>query len=323
MLNLLIPVLADEGILDHVVDHPQVFWHNTAIITNHMILIALTAVIMVLVLPWAASTYRDGKQVATGTRNLIEAILVFLREEVCRPVLGDETDRFMPFLWTLFFFILINNILGLLPISALTSFFWPHTFPDGTPRAPLGGAATANPYVTGALALVAFIMMQISGIRANGPVNYLKHFLGGAPWYMFIIMIPVEFIGMLVKPFALAIRLFANISAGHILVAVLTGFVTMAFASLNPGGATGVSLIVVAGSTAIMCLETFVAFLQAYIFMFLTCLFIGLLVVHEHEHKPEEGGHHDEKHEPLGGGDLTDAAEIPDAAREAGARMAG
>jgi len=212
----------------------------------------------------------------------------------------------------------------LLPISAITGFFWPKgVLPNGVDRAPLGGTATANIYVTAALAIVAFVVMQISGIRANGIVNYAKHFLGGAPWYMAMIMIPVEIIGMLVKPFALAIRLFANMSAGHILMAVLIGFVATGFAALGVGGGAGLSVAVVVGSTAIMCLETFVAFLQAYIFTMLTCLFIGLLVVHEHEHKHDEGGHHDESHGAVGGGDLTDGEEIPDAPRQAAAHMAG
>ncbi len=323
MYYSLAPILAEESPIDHVVDHPQFFWHNTPIITNHMILMATAAVIMLLVFPWMARVYRDGKQVATGGRNLVEAIIVYLREDVCRPVLGAETDRFMPYLWTTFFFILTNNILGLLPLSALTAFFWHGTLPNGAPRFPLGGTATSNLCVTGSLAIIAFIVMQISGIRANGLSNYLKHFLGGAPWYMAWVMIPVEFIGMLVKPFALAIRLFANMSAGHILLAVLIGFVATGFESLGRGGGTALSVAIVLGSTAIMCLETFVAFLQAYIFTLLTCLFIGLLVVHEHEHKPGEGGHHNEDHEAVGGGDLTDGEQIPDAPRQAGAHMAG
>jgi F-type H+-transporting ATPase subunit a len=309
MLYSITPILAAESPMDHVVDHPQIFLHNTAIVTNHMIMLALAAIIMLLVFPWLASVYRDGKQVATGTRNFVEAIVVFLRESVCRPVLGKETDRFMPFLWTMFFFILTNNILGLLPISSLTAFFWPKgTLPNGAERVPLGGTATADLYVTGALALVAFIMMQISGLRANGLANYLKHFLGGAPVYMAPIMILVEFVGMLVKPFALAIRLFANMSAGHILMAVLIGFVVSGFSALGTGGGTLLAIVVVLGSTAVMCLETFVAFLQAYIFTMLTCLFIGMLVVHEHQH---------------GAGEHDAGEDISDANLQAGMHMAG
>jgi F-type H+-transporting ATPase subunit a len=324
MLQLIPPILAEENLLDHVVDHGQIYWHASAIVTNHMIMMAIAAILMLLIFPWITSVYRTTDQVATGTRNLFETILIYMREEVFRPALGDETDHFTPFLWTLFFFILFNNLLGLLPISALTSFFWPKgMLPDGTERAPLGGTATTDIYVTGALALIAFFTMQASGIRANGLREYLKHFLGGAPAYMCVIMIPVEFLGMLVKPFALAVRLFANMNAGHILVAVLTSFVAAGIAAIGYTGGTALSLAVVAGTTAIMFLELFAAFLQAYIFSFLTCLFISMLVVHEHHHKEGEGGHHDEMHGALGGGDLTDGAEIPDATRQAGAHMAG
>src|SRR5690606_2259515 len=128
-----------------------------------------------------------------------------------------------------------------------------------------------------------------------------------------------EIMGMLVKPVALAIRLFANMTAGHTLVAVLISFTTMA-AAVGTGALIGIGIPVVLGTVAIMLLEVFVALLQAYIFTFLTCLFIGQLVIHDEEHHE---GPHDEAHEPVGSGDLTDYAKLPDAARQAGARMAG
>jgi F-type H+-transporting ATPase subunit a len=236
-------------------------------------------------------------------------------------VLGEETDRFMPYLWTLFFFILFNNLLGLLPLEPITGPIV--RIISGDPHAhAVYGTATANIWVTGTLAFLSWLVIQVSGIRANGLVNYCKHFLGGAPWYMAAVMIPVEIMGMFVKPVALAIRLFANMTAGHILLAVLAGFTGTA-AGIGVGALIGIGIPVVLGSVAIMCLETFVAFLQAYIFTFLTSLFIGQLVVHEHEHHEGEGGHHDEAHEAVGGGDLTDYEKLPDAPRQAGAHMAG
>lgn len=319
-----IPILAAENPIQDVVDHGQLFIGHTAIVTNHMILMLIVAGLMLLIFPWLTKEYRSGNLVPTGTRNFFEAILMYLREEVIRPVLGNETDRFVPFLWTLFFFILFNNLLGLLPIGAITAFFWPKgELPNGQERYPILGAATADIYVTGGLAIVAFFVMQINGIRANGLGKYLAHFTGGAPIYMAPLMIPVEIIGMFVKPFALALRLFANMNAGHVLLAVLIGFVATGLASLGTGAGLALSIPIVAGATAIMCLELFVAVLQAYIFMFLTCLFIGQLVVHEHDPEHDEGGHHDESHGVIGGGDLTDADKFPDAARQAGAHMAG
>lgn len=280
-------LLAASDPIAHVADR-TLFHSGWLVVTNHMVMLVLAALLMLIVFPLITRPYREGWLVPTGTRNLFEAILMYLREDVVRPVLGDDTDRFIPFIWTLFFFILFNNLLGLLPLEALTGLiFAGHGF---------GGTATANIYVTATLAIVAFLVIQVSGIRANGPVKYLSHFLGGAPIYMAPVMVVVEFIGMLVKPFALCIRLFANMSAGHIMLAVLVGFVAAAASAMGTAGGIAVGIPVVLGSTAIMCLELFVAFLQAYIFAFLTSLFIGQLVVHEHEEHHEEGAHHGEGH---------------------------
>ncbi len=314
--------LAAASPLTHVIDHPIITndsgWY---LLTNHMVMMSLAALLMLIIFPLITRPYRDGEHVPTGTRNFFEAIMMFIRNDVAKPVLGDETDRFIPYLWTLFFFILFNNLLGLLPLEPITGPLV--RMVSGNPHAhAIYGTATANIYVTGTLAFVAWVVIQLAGIRANGLKEYSKHFLGGAPLYMAPIMVIVEIMGMIVKPVALAIRLFANMTAGHILVAVLTGFTTTA-AALGLGALIGIGIPVVLGATAIMLLEVFVAFLQAYIFTFLTALFIGQLVVHEHEHHAEEGGHHDEAHESLGGGDLTDYDELPQAARSAGSHMAG
>ena len=311
-------ILAQANPLEHVLDKPVVlteggFW----IISNNVINLFLSGALMLLIFPRITRDYREGKHIPTGTRNFFEAILVYVREEIARPILGDETDRYIPFLWTLFFFILFNNLLGLIPIDVLTGWFMKPIH-----RHPLGGTATANIWVTGALAIIAFSVWQVNGIRANGLANYLKHFTGGAPLYMAPLMIPLEILGMFVKPFALAIRLFANMIAGHTVLAVLLMFTGMAF---EAGAAIGwgISIVVVLAGTAMMCLELFVAFLQTYIFVFLTTMFLGQLVIHEHEHHEGEGGHHDEPHSKIGSGDLTDSAQIPDAARQAGTHMAG
>jgi F-type H+-transporting ATPase subunit a len=137
-------------------------------------------------------------------------------------------------------------------------------------------------------------------------------------------MIIVEVIGMFVKPFALAIRLFANMVAGHVLLAVLIGFVGLAYANLGPVGGTVVGIVSVVGATAIMCLEVFVAFLQAYLFTFLTALFIGQLVVHEHDdhHDEHDHAHHGKDDMSLGGGDMIDH-KVPAPERHAAAQLAG
>jgi F-type H+-transporting ATPase subunit a len=320
----MISILAASSPLDHVLDTPQIYGHGAHGVwwlTNHMIMMCIAALLMLIVFPILTRRYRSGELIPTGTRNFFEAIMLFVRNDVAKPVLGDDADRFMPFLWTLFFFILFNNLLGLLPLEPITGPIMRALF--GEHAHAVYGTATANIWVTGALALTSFIVIQVSGVRANGLGNYLKHFLAGAPWYMAPVMVPVEILGMFVKPVALAIRLMANMTAGHILLAVLAGF-TAAAAAAGYGALAGIGFAVVVGSVAIMVLELFVAFLQAYIFTFLTALFIGQLVVHEHdEHHGSEGGHHDEAHEPVGGGSLMDHARLPDAARQAGTHMAG
>jgi F-type H+-transporting ATPase subunit a len=317
-------LLAAGSPLDHVLDHPIIVHNGWYLLTNHMIMIGVAAVLMLIIFPLITRPYRNNDLVPTGTRNFFEAIMVYIRNDVVKPVLGDDTDRFIPFLWTLFFFILFMNLLGLLPLDALQAWFVSYDPITGRPNFyAIYGTATANLGVTGALAIFSFILWNIAGIRANGIGTWAHHFLGGAPWYMAPVMVPVEILGMFVKPFALSIRLMANMTAGHVLVAVLISMAGAAFKAMGTGGGIGVTIPVVLGTTAIMMLELFVAFLQAYIFTFLTTLFIGQLVVHEHEHHEDEGGHHDEAHESVGGGDLTDYAKLPADARHAGTHMAG
>jgi F-type H+-transporting ATPase subunit a len=304
LLTTFSPLAAGDP-LDHVVDHAIIvteggWW----ILTNHMVILFLAALLMVIIFPLITRPYKNNDLVPTGARNFFEAIMMFLRNDVVRPVLGDQTDRFMPFLWTLFFFILFNNLIGLLPLDVLTI---PLANMMGLAHS-IYGTPTANIWVTATLALIAFMMIQYSGIRANGIVNYSKHFLGGAPWYMFPVMVPVELLGMVVKPVALSIRLMANMTAGHVLVAVIVSFTAMA-AGLGWAAVTGIGVPVVLFGVAIMCLELFVAFLQAYIFTFLTTIFIGQMVVHEHD-EHEHHGVHDEASEAVGGGPMGDMAKL-------------
>jgi len=309
--------LAQVSPLEHVVDKPLFARHGVWLLSNNMIGLGISAILMLIIFPLITRAYRRGEHVPTGTRNFFEAMLVYVREEMARPVLGDETDKYIAFLWTLFIFILFNNLLGLLPLDVMTGWFMRpfHLHP-------FAGTATANIWVTGALAALSFVFWQINGIRANGLGTYLKHFTGGAPIWLAPMMVPLEILGMFIKPFALAVRLFANMVAGHTVLAVLLMFTTMAFGASVAFG-WGISIVVVLGSVFMMCLEVFVAFLQTYIFVFLVAMFIGQLVIHEHDPHEGEGGTHDEAHSSVGGGDLTDAAKIPDASRQAGMHMAG
>lgn len=271
-------ILAADNPLSHVVDHKILESNGWWILTNHMIMLCVSALLMLLVFPAMTRRYRSGEWVPTGSRNFFEAILIYLRDDVAKPLLGHATTRYMPYLWTLFFFILFTNLLGLLPLDLLTGKLLGMNHGHG-----IYGTATANFYVTATLAVITFIVVQVSGLVVNGVGGWAKHFLGGAPWYIAPVMIPVEFLGMLIKPFALAVRLAANMTAGHILLAVIIGFVPAAFAALGTAGGFAIGAVSVVSAVAINCLELFVAFLQAYLFTFLTALFISQMVTHEHD----------------------------------------
>ena len=290
-------MLAAGDPIAHVTDKAHlVSEHGLWLLTNHMIIMGVAALLMLLIFPAMTRRYRSGELVPTGTRNLFEAVMIYIRDQIAKPVLGERADTFLPLLWTLFFFILFCNLIGMLPLDVLQAPFYEKL---GLHH-PIYGTPTANPYVTAMLALISFVAIQGFALKANGIGPYLGHFLGGAPWYMAPVMIPVEIIGMLVKPFALFLRLAANMTAGHILLAVLIGFPALAAAGMNSYGAgIAIGIPAVLGAAAISCLELFVAFLQAYLFTFLTALFIGQMAPHEHhEHSSDRSLDHKEPRAP-------------------------
>jgi F-type H+-transporting ATPase subunit a len=191
-----------------------------------------------------------------GIQSFLEPVVLFVRDDIAIPIIGEKKyEKYMPYLLTAFFFILLNNIMGLIP------------FPP-----PFGANVTGNIAVTFVLALCTFIITQFSGNK-----HYWKDIFAapGVPVWLLPIMIPVEVIGIISKPFALMIRLFANITAGHIIVLSLVSLIFI-FKSL---ALAPVSIFFV---IFMDCLELLVAFLQAYVFTLLSTLFIGLAVKEEH-----------------------------------------
>jgi len=216
-----------------------------------------------------------GAMVPTGFANFIELICEYFRNQVAIPILGARhADRFVKYVWSVFFFVLTMNLLGIVPIATILSPWGLH----------LGGTATGNIWVTATLAVTTLVMMVWNGLRFGGTA-YLAHFSPGPIW-LAPLMIPLEVIGLFAKVFALAVRLFANMLAGHVLLAVLVSMILSAGAVLGTVGGIAVAVPVVVGSIAINFLEIFVAFLQAFIFTYLTVVFIGLSVnVHHDEHE--------------------------------------
>ena len=232
--------------------------------TNHMFMVMLASLVLMIGLPLVM---RQKGYVPRGFRNVIETICVYLREDMARPMLKDHTDRYISILWSLFFFILTLNLLGLMPLDKLVFLFIKEEH--------WGGAATANIWITGALATFSFLLFHLAGIRQKGIVHYLATLSPKVPWPMLPFMFVMELLSSFVRLFSLAIRLFANILAGHILIGVLLGFIVI-FKTYMAAGAS------IAMTTLMSLLEVFVAFLQAYIFVFLTTIFIMFAVSDEH-----------------------------------------
>jgi F-type H+-transporting ATPase subunit a len=232
--------------------------------TRHMAYMVLGAILVALIfIPSARAVARaqaSGRP-PKGFSGAMEAMALWVRQEVVLPNVGAHGEGYAPFLLTVFFFILAMNLLGLLP--------W-------------GATATSNIAVTAAMAVMAFLVIEITGMRALGFKGYMKtifYLPPGLPGgvggtllkvLLLVVMTPIEIIGKLAKPFALAVRLFANMTSGHVLVLALLGL-TFLFQSYLVG--IGASLL----ATGVMLLEVFVAFLQAFVFTLLTAVFIGLM----------------------------------------------
>jgi F-type H+-transporting ATPase subunit a len=230
-----------------------------------MLMICVGSIVLMISIPLVV---RKPQLIPKGFYNVIEMICVFLREDVARPFLKDHTDRYIGYLWSIFYFILILNLLGMVPFNAVIGIFIGE-------QNELYGAATGNLYVTGALATFAFFLFHIAGIYEKGFFKYFTTLSPKVPWPLMPFMFMMELVSSFVRLFSLAIRLFANILAGHIMIAVLLGFILM-FKKIYVAGAS------IGAATAMSMLEIFVAFLQAYIFTFLTAIFIGFAISDEH-----------------------------------------
>lgn len=351
--NILSPhTLAEGSLLDHVLPHP-LFKVGPLVVTNYIMMVVLAAVLVFLVFTWVGAAAKKSV-VPTGFHNLFEAMLSFFRTEVFRPALGDNADRFTPFLWTIFFFVLFCNVLGIVPLGDAIELGTHGTLKHAW------GTATGGLSVTAALAMAAFVVVHISGIiqqvrikmdpslaphhegadhaqpHGHGPMFgaegiederdvVLTHHVGdghdhahgvhrsvefgGQPFgvalftgigsyiwnfaphpeaggkfmslLLFIGLLLLETIGSLVKPFSLCIRLFANMVAGHLVPAALIALIPFGVAA-SWAATGGIGIVVIAGCTALGCLDLFVAFLQAYIFTFLVTLYIATAVAPEH-----------------------------------------
>ena len=236
--------------------------------TKHVVYMFIAAAIVFVVMRIAARglerRQREGKAPG-GFAGAVEAIALFVRNDIAIANIGHDGAKFAPFIMTLFFFVLVSNLIGLLPYGA-------------TP--------TGNLAITAALAILSFLVIEISGFIKLGPKGYLHTIFPTVPGLsgagavaLSLFMAPIEIMGKLVKPFALAVRLFGNMTAGHFVILSLFGIIFL-FGSI-PVWNWGISTLTIALVTGIMLLELIVALLQAYVFALLTAVFIGLM---QHEH---------------------------------------
>jgi len=271
--------MAEHSPLDHVLDHPtlefpswvpptfETTFHLPKVlglqITRFMVMELIAAALAILVLVPIVRHIRRNPVSRGGLANGVEAVLLYIRDEVARPAIGGHgADRFLPYLWTAFFFVLFNNLLGMIPGFA---------------------SATGNINVTAILALTTFGVVVAAGVREMGVAGFFTGLVPhiDVPWplnyFLWPLMFMIELVGLLIKHIVLAVRLFANMFAGHVVLAVILGFILIAkgplFYVVAPASVLGVILL--------SLLELFVAFLQAYIFTFLSALFIGS-AVHPH-----------------------------------------
>ncbi len=229
-------------------------------ITKHVVFLWIAGALLCL-LAIAAGRNSRRSLVPRGFANFIEVFIVFVRDEIVVPNMGEQGLRYLPYLITTFLYILLMNLMGLVP--------W-------------GASSTGNVNVTGGLAIIAFVMIQAAAIRARGFAHYVKHLTGGVHWLLWPIMVPIEILGLFTKGFALCIRLFANMVGGHLVLVSLIGLIFLFQSYLIAIGPLGFSI-------ALNFLEIFVAVLQAYIFTMLTALFMGLGMQSE-EHQEKEAG---------------------------------
>ncbi len=249
------------GVIQMMDVDPETSGTQLALTNLQIFQVAAVALIFVCFLGLASQIRRGGA--TDGLGKFFAGWAMWIRDEMVYPIMGKELGtRFLPYFLTLFFFLVFMNLLGLVP---------------------MGATATASIAVTFALAVTTFFCMLFFGMKANGVFGFWKGLIPHVPWPLYVILVPVELLGLLVKPFALMIRLFANMTGGHMVVLSFMGLIFFfARGGEAPGMGYGVAPVAIAFASFIMIIEVFVALVQAYIFTQLSILFIGASIHQDH-----------------------------------------
>jgi F-type H+-transporting ATPase subunit a len=292
---------AGETIIGHVansgIDHPLIHLPKLAgidfSVTKHVLMIWLVAGLLLLIVTSIVRRYLRTEReqpVPGGSINALEAVVEFIRDSIVQPNVGSKwVSTWTPLLLTLFFFILGANLIGLIPVFDLLALV-NHTalhLPEDAFLSKVthgGTTATGNFNVTAALATVTFIAIIVAGVRAHGFVKHWKNMVPhGLPGPIYILLIPIEIMGMFVRPFALTMRLAANMTGGHIAILAILSFVFI-FTELFGRAIAGIGVGIVLSlplAVGISGLEIIVVLVQAYVFTLLTAVFIGMSI-HAH-----------------------------------------
>ena len=266
--------LADEKGIANEEQMAQLIDADASIIDISITKNVCSLIISIIILLWlflkVAKQYKTRENKAPhGAQGLVEPLILFIRDEVAIPSLGDKYEKYFPYLLTLFFFILVNNLMGLIPI-----------FPGGA-------NVTGNIAITGILAVITFLMTTFSSNK-----NYWKHIINtpGVPWFLKFpipLMPVVEFIGIFTKPFVLMVRLFANITAGHIITLAFVSLIFI-FGQMNLVIGWAVSPVSVFFYIFMGLMELLVAFIQAFVFTLLSAMYIGMAIGEEEHEEAHE-----------------------------------
>ena len=277
--------------LDHPLIHlPKVFGIDMSV-TKHVFMLWLVAAIVFVVVTFTVRRYlRQERRVPSGFMNALEAVVEFVRDTIVAPNVGRKwVNTWAPLVLTFFVFILSANAIGLIPlfeVVGLIDHLVLHSPPDSFLKQILHGGttATANFNVTAALATITFFAIILAGTKAHGFVQHWKNLVPhGLAWPIYILLIPIEIMGMFVRPFALTMRLAANMTGGHIAILAILSFVFL-FAEMFKTAIAGIGIGLVVSvplATGIMALEIIVVLVQAYVFTLLTAVFVGM-AIHAH-----------------------------------------
>jgi F-type H+-transporting ATPase subunit a len=280
--------VANSSLDEPLIHLPKVLGIDLSV-TKHVMMLWVVAVILFVVVTWAIRRYlKQDRLIPSGFMNALEAVVVFVRDEIVLPNVGKKwVMTWAPLLLTFAFFIFAANFIGLIPIFdvlGLLDHFVLHTGDDSLVKHLMHGGttATANYNVTAALATITFGAIIVAGSKAHGVVKHWMNLVPhGLAWPIYILLIPIEIMGMFVRPFALTMRLAANMTGGHIAILALLSLVFL-FAEI--GGATagiGAGILSLPLSVGISGLEIIVVLVQAYVFTLLTAVFVGM-AIHVH-----------------------------------------